>query len=233
MADFLNSLPSVSDKNTNWDSLSPMLGEAFLQTLYMVILAMIIGGLVGGTIGVLLYTTRTGGVLSNRPVHALLNFIINLVRPIPFIILVTAIGPLTVKVVGTTIGTEAALFVMSIAATFAIARLVEQNLMSIDPGVIEAARAMGAGPWRVIRTVIIPEALGPLILGYTFAFIAVVDMSAMAGYIGGGGLGNFAITYGYQAFDWNVTLVATVVIIIIVQMAQLLGNWLAKKVMRR
>lgn len=233
MADFLNSLPSVSDKNTNWDSLSPMLGEAFLQTLYMVILAMIIGGLVGGTIGVLLYTTRTGGVLSNRPVHALLNFIINLVRPIPFIILVTAIGPLTAKVVGTTIGTEAALFVMSIAATFAIARLVEQNLMSIDPGVIEAARAMGAGPWRVIRTVIIPEALGPLILGYTFAFIAVVDMSAMAGYIGGGGLGNFAITYGYQAFDWNVTLVATVVIIIIVQMAQLLGNWLAKKVMRR
>ena len=233
MADFLNSLPSVSDKNTNWDSLSPMLGEAFLQTLYMVILAMIIGGLVGGTIGVLLYTTRTGGVLSNRPVHALLNFIINLVRPIPFIILVTAIGPLTVKVVGTTIGTEAALFVMSIAATFAIARLVEQNLMSIDPGVIEAARAMGAGPWRVIRTVIIPEALGPLILGYTFAFIAVVDMSAMAGYIGGGGLGNFAITYGYQAFDWNVTLVATVVIINIVQMAQLLGNWLAKKVMRR
>ncbi|MDO4610465.1 methionine ABC transporter permease [Corynebacterium sp.] len=210
-----------------------MLGEAFLQTLYMVILAMIIGGLVGGTIGVLLYTTRTGGVLSNRPVHALLNFIINLVRPIPFIILVTAIGPLTAKVVGTTIGTEAALFVMSIAATFAIARLVEQNLMSIDPGVIEAARAMGAGPWRVIRTVIIPEALGPLILGYTFAFIAVVDMSAMAGYIGGGGLGNFAITYGYQAFDWNVTLVATVVIIIIVQMAQLLGNWLAKKVMRR
>ncbi|WP_448851981.1 methionine ABC transporter permease [Corynebacterium sp. 335C] len=210
-----------------------MLGEAFVQTLYMVILAMLIGGIVGGAMGVLLYTTRSRGILANRPVHALLNFVINLVRPIPFIILVTAIGPLTLLAVGTTIGTEAALFVMSIAATFAIARLVEQNLMSIDPGVIEAARAMGAGPWRIIRTVIIPEALGPLILGYTFAFIAVVDMSAMAGYIGGGGLGNFAITYGYQAFDWNVTLVATVVIIIIVQLAQLLGNWLAKKVMRR
>ena len=122
---------------------------------------------------------------------------------------------------------------MSIAATFAIARLVEQNLMSIDPGVIEAARAMGASPWRIIRTVVVPEALGPLVLGYTFAFIAVVDMSAMAGYIGGGGLGNFAITYGYQAFDWNVTLVTTLVIIFIVQLAQIFGNWLSKKIMRR
>lgn len=233
IANVLDSLPSVSDKDTNWGNLTPMLGEAFVQTLYMVILAMVIGGLVGGALGVLLYTTRGGGILANRPVHGLLNFLINLVRPIPFIILVTAIGPLTQVVAGTTIGTEAALFVMSIAATFAIARLVEQNLMSIDPGVIEAARAMGAGPWRIIRTVIVPEALGPLILGYTFAFIAVVDMSAMAGYIGGGGLGNFAITYGYQAFDWNVTLVATIVIIVIVQCAQLLGNWLAKKVMRR
>ena len=87
--------------------------------------------------------------------------------------------------------------------------------------------------WRIIRTVIVPEALGPLILGYTFAFIAVVDMSAMAGYIGGGGLGDFAIVYGYRAFDWNVTLVTTLIIILIVQAAQLLGNFLAKKVMRR
>nr|WP_245622002.1 methionine ABC transporter permease [Corynebacterium lactis] len=210
-----------------------MLGEAFGQTLYMVCIAMIIGGLAGLAIGVLLYTTRDGGVLRSKPLYQVLNVFINFVRPIPFIILVTAIGPLTKSVVGTTIGTEAAVFVMSIAATFAIARLVEQNLMSIDPGVLEAARAMGAGPWRIIRTVIIPEALGPLVLGYTFAFIAVVDMSAMAGYIGGGGLGNFAITYGYQAFDWNVTLVTTLVIILIVQVAQLFGNWLAKKIMRR
>lgn len=105
--------------------------------------------------------------------------------------------------------------------------------MSIDPGVIEAARAMGASPWRIIRTVVVPEALGPLVLGYTFAFI-VVDMSAMKNYIGGGGLGNFAITYGYQAFDWNVTLVTTLVIIfIVVQLAQIFGNWLSKKIMRR
>lgn len=233
MIGLLNSLPSVSGKDTNWDSLGPMLGEAFGQTLYMVCVAMLIGGVAGLAIGVLLYTTRDGGVLRNKLVYQVLNVLINFVRPIPFIILVTAIGPLTKNVVGTTIGTEAAVFVMSIAATFAIARLVEQNLMSIDPGVIEAARAMGASPWRIIRTVVVPEALGPLVLGYTFAFIAVVDMSAMAGYIGGGGLGNFAITYGYQAFDWNVTLVTTLVIIFIVQLAQIFGNWLSKKIMRR
>lgn len=233
MIGLLNSLPSVSGKDTNWDSLGPMLGEAFGQTLYMVCVAMLIGGVAGLAIGVLLYTTRDDGVLRNKFVYQVLNVLINFVRPIPFIILVTAIGPLTKSVVGTTIGTEAAVFVMSIAATFAIARLVEQNLMSIDPGVIEAARAMGASPWRIIRTVVVPEALGPLVLGYTFAFIAVVDMSAMAGYIGGGGLGNFAITYGYQAFDWNVTLVTTLVIIFIVQLAQIFGNWLSKKIMRR
>ena len=185
MIGLLNSLPSVSGKDTNWDSLGPMLGEAFGQTLYMVCVAMLIGGVAGLAIGVLLYTTRDDGVLRNKFVYQVLNVLINFVRPIPFIILVTAIGPLTKNVVGTTIGTEAAVFVMSIAATFAIARLVEQNLMSIDPGVIEAARAMGASPWRIIRTVVVPEALGPLVLGYTFAFIAVVDMSAMAGYIGG------------------------------------------------
>ena len=119
------------------------------------------------------------------------------------------------------------------AATFAVARIVEQNLVAIDPGVIEAARSMGAAPWTIVRTVILPEALGPLILGFTFMFIAIVDMSAMAGYIGGGGLGDFAIVYGYRAFDLEVTYVATFIIIIIVQIAQLFGNWLSKKVMRR
>ena len=233
MTDFLKSISVFGNKNTNWDNLGPMLGEAFGETLYMVIIAMIVGGILGLAIGILLYSSREGGVLRNKPLYTVLNILINFVRPIPFIILVTAIGPLTRTVIGSTIGTEAAVFVMSIAATFAIARLVEQNWMSIDPGVIEAARAMGASPWRIIRSVIIPEALGPLILGYTFAFIAVVDMSAMAGYIGGGGLGNFAITYGYQSFDWNVTLITTFVIIIIVQIAQLVGNWLAKKIMRR
>lgn len=135
--------------------------------------------------------------------------------------------------VGRTIGTEAAIFVMIIASSFAIARIVEQNLVTVDPGVIEAARAMGAGPLRIIVTLLIPEALGPLILGYTFVLIGIVDMSAMAGTIGGGGLGDFAIVYGYQRFNWQVTLVATLVIILLVQASQFFGNWLARKVLRR
>lgn len=218
---------------TNWDRLTPKLEEAIVDTLYMVVSTLIIAGIIGLGLGVLLYTTRSRGILSNKGLYSLLNVVVNLIRPIPFIILLAALGPVTRGVVGTTIGTNAAMFVMIVAASFGIARIVEQNLVSIDPGVIEAAHAMGASPWQIIRTVIIPEALGPLVLGYTFAFIAVVDMSAMAGYVGGGGLGNFAITYGYQAFDWNVTWVATAVIIVIVQVAQLFGNWLSKKIMRR
>ncbi|MDO4653639.1 methionine ABC transporter permease [Corynebacterium durum] len=206
---------------------------AFGQTLVMVSLTILIGGIAGLALGTLLYTTRENGVLSNKFVYTILNILVNFVRPIPFIILIAAIGPLTLSVIGTTIGTEAAIFAMSIAATFGVARIVEQNLVSIDPGVIEAARAMGASPLQIIVSVIIREALGPLILGFTFIFIAVVDMSAMAGYTGGGGLGYFAITYGYNAFNPTITLAGTIVIILIVQVAQLLGNFLSKKIMRR
>lgn len=217
----------------DWSRLGDTFTEAILDTLIMVSVTLVVGGLLGLGLGVLLYATRTGGILRNRFVYTVINILVNFVRPIPFIIMITAFGPLTLRVVGTTIGREAAMFIMSVAATFAVARIVEQNLVSIDPGVIEAARAMGASPWKIITSVIIPEALGPLVLGYTFIFIAIVDMSAMAGYIGGGGLGDFAIVYGYRAYDWQVTYVATFVIILIVQIAQLFGNWLSKKIMRR
>ena len=162
-----------------------------------------------------------------------MNILVNFIRPIPFIIMIAMFAPLTLMVVGTTIGRNAAIFVMIIAATFAVARIVEQNLVAIDPGKIEAARSMGATPWQIITTVIIPEALGPLVLGYTFIFIAVVDMSAMAGYVGAGGLGDFAIVYGYRSYDWEVMYAAVLIIILIVQIAQFLGNWLSKKIMRR
>ncbi|MCF4005980.1 ABC transporter permease [Corynebacterium uropygiale] len=224
---------TVTTLAADWDRLGPTFLESITDTLIMVCMAMVIGGILGLAIGVLLYTTRDQGILKNRALYMVLNIIVNFIRPIPFIIMIAAFGPLTMLVVGTTIGREAATFMMSIAATFGVARIVEQNLVSIDPGVVEAARAMGAGPWKIITSVIIPEALGPLVLGYTFAFIAVVDMSAMAGYVGGGGLGDFAITYGYRAFDWEVTYTATLTIIIIVQIAQLFGNWLSKKILRR
>ncbi|WP_433489918.1 methionine ABC transporter permease [Nocardia grenadensis] len=219
--------------DTDWDKLRPILTEAVGTTLYLVLLTFVVGGFLGLILGTALYTTRKGGLLANSPINWVLNVLVNIVRPIPFIILLAALGPVTLEVVGTTIGTEAAAFVMIVAASFGIARIVEQNLVTVDPGVIEAARAMGAGPLRMILTLLIPEALGPLILGYTFVIIAIVDMSAMAGTVGGGGLGDFALVYGYQRFDWEVTLVATLIIIAGVQGIQFLGNWTARKVLRR
>ncbi|AJK68097.1 methionine ABC transporter permease [Corynebacterium marinum] len=217
----------------DWNRLGPTFLEAIMDTLVMVSLTMVVGGLAGLAVGILLYTTRSGSILQSRPVYWVLNLLVNFIRPIPFIIMIAMFAPLTLNVVGTTIGRSAAIFIMCIAATFAVARIVEQNLVAIDPGVIEAARSMGAGPWRIIRTVIVPEALGPLVLGYTFIFIAVVDMSAMAGYIGGGGIGDFAIVYGYRAYDLEVTYAAVIVIVIIVQIAQLFGNWLSRRILRR
>ncbi|MFF0544183.1 methionine ABC transporter permease [Nocardia thailandica] len=217
----------------DWADLRPVLVEAIGTTLYLVAVTFVVAGVIGLALGTALYTTRRGGLLANAPVNLVLNVLVNIVRPIPFIILLAALGPVTLEVVGTTIGTEAAAFVMIVAASFAIARIVEQNLVTVDPGVIEAARACGASPLRIITTLLIPEALGPLILGYTFVVIGIVDMSAMAGTVGGGGLGDFAISYGYQRFDWRVTLVAVVLIVIGVQVIQFAGNLLARKVLRR
>jgi D-methionine transport system permease protein len=218
---------------SDWPRLAPELLLSFQQTIYLVAWTMVIAGVVGLTIGVLLHTTRRGGLLPNPAVFQLLNVLVNVVRPIPFIIFITAVGPVTLAVMGTTIGTRSVLFPMSAMASFVIGRVVEQNLVAVEPGVIEAARAMGASKPRIILTVLIPEALGALVLGYTFIFVAVVDMSAMAGYVGGGGLGNFAITYGYQQFNWPVTLVTVVIIIVIVQAAQFAGNWAARKALHR
>jgi len=223
----------ISAADTNWDRLGPMFSDAIVDTVVMVAFAMAVGGILGLVTGVFLFTTPEGGVPPNKFFYTVLNILVNFVRPIPFIILLALLQPVTVGVIGSSIGRESAAFVMGIAATFAVARIVEQNLVAIDPGIIEAARAMGAGPWRIITRVILPEALGPLVLGYTFIFIAIVDMSAMAGYVGGGGLGDFAIVYGHRAFNYEVTLVATAVIILMVQAAQFFGNWLSKKIMRR
>ena len=217
----------------NWETLGPTFLEAIGDTLWMVAITMVVGGFFGLLLGLFLYTTRPGGILKNKAVYTIINVAVNFFRPIPFIIMIAMLYPLTLQVVGTAIGRAAATFVMCFSATFTVARIVEQNLVAIDPGVIEAARSMGASPWKIISSVILPEALGPLILGYTFIFIAVIDMSAMAGYIGGGGVGDFAIVYGYRAFEPQVTWAAVLVIVVIVQLAQFLGNWLSKKVMRR
>ncbi|MDR1511998.1 MAG: ABC transporter permease subunit, partial [Propionibacteriaceae bacterium] len=184
-------------------------------------------------IGLGLYTTRAGGLYANRPVYVVLNFVVNFFRPIPFVIFIGAVQPLARAVTGTGIGNRAIIFALSLAASFFISRVVEQNLFSIDPGVVEASRAMGASRLRTVASVLIPEALGPLILGLTFAFVSVVDASAIAGVIGGGGLGKFSLTFGFRQSDTVVTWVTVLVIVAIVQLGQLAGNLLSRKVMRR
>ena len=216
-----------------WETLTPVLLRSIGETVYMVAVALSISGIVGLAIGAALYATRPGNLFANRPLFLVTNFLINIIRPIPFIILLTAVAPVTRSIAGTTLGTEAAIVPITIMAAVVIGRVVEQNLVAVDPGVVEAARAAGARRLSVLFGVVIPEALAPLVLGYTFMFIAVVDMSAMAGYIDGGGLGNFAIIYGYQQFNQQATWATVAIIIVIVQSGQLLGNWLAGRILRR
>ncbi|ALC83683.1 MULTISPECIES: methionine ABC transporter permease [Bacillus] len=217
----------------DWTTFWPRIVESTGETILMVIATLIFGSILGIIIGLLLFITRKGNILENKILFQALNILINIIRPIPFIIFLVAISPLTRSIIGTTIGTWAAIFPMTIAASFGIARIVENNLISIDPGVIEAAKAMGANPLQIIFTVLIPEALGPLILGLTFVTIGLIDFSAMAGTVGGGGLGHVAMTYGYQRFDGSVMLVTVVILILLVQLAQWIGNTLSRKIMRR
>ena len=216
-----------------WSTLAPQLLSATGLTLYMVTVTLVLAGFIGLAVGMGLYVTRRGSIMENGAVFTVLNLLVNFVRPIPFIILLAALGKLTESVVGTRLGPNAAIFAMTIGATFAVARIVEQNLMTVDPGVIEAARSMGVSRWKIITTVILPEALGPLVLGYTFLVIGITDMSAMAGAIGAGGLGDCALRLGYQRCNDQVTWAAVIVIIILVQLVQFFGNWLARRIMRR
>lgn len=203
------------------------------QTLYMVALTLLIGGLLGGLIGTGLYVTRPGGLRDSRVVSLLLNVVVNFFRPIPFVIFIAVAQPLIRAIIGVGIGINAGVVALSLAASFAIGRIVEQHLVGVSPGVIEAARSMGAGPWRTLFTVVIPEALGPLILGYTFIIVGIIDMSAMTLLIGAGGLGGFAQTYGFRQFEPVVMWAAIVLIVVFVQLTQMLGNRLARKIMRR
>ncbi|HEY0119957.1 MAG TPA: methionine ABC transporter permease [Cellulomonas sp.] len=217
----------------DWHRLGPQLTLAIGQTLYMTSITLVIGGILGLVLGIALYVTRPRNLLPNRVVAGVLSVLVNIVRPIPFIIFVTAVQPVAIAVVGKSYGPNYAIVAMSAMATFATSRIVEQNLVALDPGVVEAARAMGAGRLRTILTVVIPEALGPLILGYTFIFVAIVDMSAVVGIIAAGGLGEFALVEGYQRYKYAVTWTAVAAIVVIVQLAQLLGNTLARRVLRR
>lgn len=216
----------------DWSIFWPRIVDATGDTLLMVIVTLIFAIILGIPLGLLLYVTRKGNFLENKWVFSILNIIINTIRPVPFIIFLVALSPLTRSVIGTTIGT-AAIFPMTLVASIGIARMVETNLVSVPKGVIEAAQAMGASPFRIVFEILVPEALAPLILGVTFMTVGLIEFSAVAGLVGGGGLGDLAMTYGYQRFDTSVMFVTVVLLIILVQVAQNLGNYFAKVLLRR
>ncbi|WP_079507440.1 methionine ABC transporter permease [Mesobacillus jeotgali] len=207
--------------------------QALIETLQMVAFSLIFSAVLGVPLGIALVVTRKGHLLENAPVFNVLNSVINIFRSVPFIILLVAIIPLTRLIVGTSIGTAAAVVPLVFYAGPYIARLVENSLLEVDPGVIEAAESMGATPWQIVFKFILPEAMSSLILAFTIATVGLIGASAMAGAIGGGGLGDLAITYGYQRFDTQTMFITVGILIVMVQGLQSLGNISAKKIRRR
>ncbi len=206
-----------------------LLIQPTLETLEMVFLSTAVSGVLGTVLGVLLVVTDRGGVLSTPWLHRSLSTITNIGRSIPFIILLVAIIPFTRLVVGTSIGTTAAMVPLIVGAIPYVARLLEATLRELDRGVIEAVLTMGATPWQVIRKVYLPEAVPGIIRAITVVSITLVSYSAMAGAIGGGGLGDLAIRYGYQGFRTDVMVSTVVVLVVLIQALQWSGDALAKR----
>lgn len=207
--------------------------EALWETIYMTGASFLFSLVIGFPLGILLVVTRKGHLLANEPVSKVLNVIINIFRSVPFIILMVAIIPITRLIVGTSIGTAAAIVPLVFYAGPYIARLIENSLLEVDHGVIEAAQAMGASPGQIIFRFLIPEALSSLVLALTIAIVGLIGASAMAGAIGGGGLGDLAITYGYQRFDTLVMVITVAILVVLVQGVQSGGNFLSRRVRRR
>ena len=210
-----------------------LLAKALGETVYMVAVSMFFSSLLGIPLGVLLYITNKGGILECKPVNKLVGSIVNAVRSIPFIILMVSIIPFTRMIVGPSIGTTAAMVPLVLASVPFIGRQVETSLMEVPDGIIEAARSMGATSSQIIRRVLLPEAMPSIVAQLTTVVIALVGESAMAGAIGGGGLGDLAIRYGYQRFRPEIMVATVVVLIILVQLVQFLGNRLAASLNKR
>ena len=211
----------------------PLLSKALGETIYMVVVSMAIASVIGVPLGVLLHTTAKGQILENIFINQTVGSVVNAVRSIPFIILMVAIIPLTRFIVGSAIGTTAAIVPLVIASIPFIGRQVETSLKEVPSGLVEAAQSMGATPFQIISKVLLPEAMPGIVSQLTTVIIALVGESAMAGAIGGGGLGDLAIRYGYQRFRPEVMLATVVVLIVLVQLVQFVGNTLAKKLDKR
>ena len=216
-------LPNVSEI---WDEVLLSTWE----TLYMTLVAGLIAGVLGVILDVILVVTQDGGILESKHLYNVLDKLVNIFRSLPFIILMALIVPFTRFVVGTSIGTTASIVPLVVATVPFYARQIQNALVEVDAGVIEAAQSMGASPWEIIFRVYLKEGLPGIIRVSSVTIINLIGLTAMAGAIGGGGLGNLAITRGYNRFQNDVTLVATIIILIIVFISQAIGNALVKKV---
>lgn len=206
------------------------------QTLEMVFFSTIFSVILGLPLGVLLHVTdkeEKGGIIPRPILNEVLSRIVNVLRSFPFLILMIVLMPLARLILGTTIGTRAAVVSLSIAAAPFVARVIETSLTEVDPGVIQAAKAMGSTNWQIIWKVMLPEALPSLVSGITLTIINLIGYSAMAGTIGGGGLGDLAIRYGYQRFRTDVMIAAVVVTVILVELIQLVGNRIASSLLKK
>jgi D-methionine transport system permease protein len=209
---------------SDWSRIYPQLLDATGETLYMVGVSAVLTVLLGIPLGVLLTVTAPGALAPRPFLYRLLGLLVNFGRSLPFIILLVLVAPVTREIVGTTIGSTATIVPLTIGAVPFLARLVETSLREVAPGKVEAALSMGARRRDVVRTVLLPEALPSLIAGITVTVVALISYSAMAGAIGGGGLGDFAIRFGYQQFRTDITVTTVVLLLLVVQALQWAGD---------
>lgn len=214
-------------------AINAMLFKALGETLQMVVYSSVLAVLGGIPLGILLATTSKGGLLQNIPLNRVLGFVVNAMRSTPFIILMVAIIPLTRVIVGTSIGTSAAIVPLSLAAWPFMGRIVEGALRGVDSGIVEASLAMGATPFQVVTKVLLPEALPALAAGITLMVVNLIGYSAMAGAIGGGGLGDMAIRFGHQRFRPLIMLATVLVLIVLVQGVQSLGDFSVRLILKK
>ena len=210
-----------------------LIGKGITETFYMVILSTAFAYLIGVPVGVILNITSPNGIRPNRIVNIIFGFITNVIRSVPFRILLVAILPFTRLVVGTTIGSTATVVPLVVAAAPFVARMVESSLKEVDSGVIEAAKAMGSSTWQIIWKVLLAEAKPSLLVGGVIAFATILGYSAMAGFVGGGGLGAIAVNYGYYRYKTDVMLVTVAILVIIVQVFQEAGIHFVNKLDKR
>ena len=213
-----------------WECLLNEFPFAVWETLYSTLLATFFAIVIGLPLGVLLVTGESKGIRPlPGPVMNFLNVLINLLRSVPFIILMVMIIPLTRVIVGTSVGTVASIVPLTVAAFPFIARLVESSLREVNPNIIEAAQSMGASTWQIVTRVMLPESVPSLITNFTLAITTIMGYTAMSGAVGGGGLGKLALSYGYQRYRFAVLYLAVIVLVIITQVIQSFGTWLARK----